>query len=1061
MNQTCPPLPFRRRCVVLALLVAGWGGIAETSAQGPAARQSPGRQAAEDRAFQRRQAAGQTKKAGPGFSGVALSDQKLDAVRVEGNATIPEHVILSRVGTQAGRFAYDQQIRDDVRSLWNTRWFESVEPLFRDDGRVLVFVVRERPVVGKVQFLGNTAIKTKRLAAECGLEAGRSAYDPSANRECARRIEKLYREKGFRDVTVTLQSGDQPSQRDVIFRINEGKKILVSGFEFVGNRFVRDSVLKLQLETQRHYFWIGGRFDPETVPRDQAALEQYYQALGFFDVTVTPQVLKNRDGDRVTLQYRIKEGVRSKVRSVRFEGNQVLSDRILAAELELKPGQPFLQRHLSADLRMLKDKYDNLGRAFARVEPRPEFSERAGVVDLVYEIDEDEVKYVGDIRIRIRGDAPHTRESVARHQVTRFLVPGELFRAQDLQRVQASLNGSRLWDRQDPAAVNVRPVDGTDYRYGQQARGQQTDTLTQTASLDHFYSALSGPPADDFTSPVKPADGDDDAASPRRVMRPGIPAGHSIAPKVMPLETGLGPAPPRTASVSAAVAPSASTPPGPRPARLAFDRHQAKQARYDTLIDGFADLAMAYMNQPAKAFATGPIGDDGYVVRGQSPAASVQTAGYRPLSPPGYPAVVPTQYSVPTPQPIDPFAPAPVAPAPLVPLDPALRGQSFGPRGQLNPQDYLRDVSPQGDPFGTGLNSPGFVDVDIDLSEAQTGRFMFGAGVNSDAGVVGQVSLEENNFDLFRPPRSWADFTNGRAFRGGGQSFRIEAVPGSQVSRYLVSWEDPFFLDTDFSFGLSGYYYQRFFEDWEEERLGGRVTLGRLLSRNLSISSSIRLESVGIDGVAPTDPAILQAAEGDNFLSTIRGGLRYDTRDAALLPTTGYMIEGNYEQGFGDFVYPRFDLTGQRYWTVYQRPDGLGKHTLRLSGQFGYTGDDTPIFERYFAGGFQTFRGFDFRGVSPQIGGVNVGGQFLNLGTIEYMLPITANDNFKAVVFSDFGTVDESVSYDNFRVTAGFGFRVSIAAMGPAPLAFDFAFPILSQEFDDERVFSFYIGYAP
>jgi outer membrane protein insertion porin family len=82
------------------------------------------------------------------------------------------------------------------------------------------------------------------------------------------------------------------------------------------------------------------------------------------------------------------------------------------------------------------------------------------------------------------------------------------------------------------------------------------------------------------------------------------------------------------------------------------------------------------------------------------------------------------------------------------------------------------------------------------------------------------------------------------------------------------------------------------------------------------------------------------------------------------------------------------------------------------------------------------------------------------LGTAEYMIPITADDNIRAVVFSDFGTVDEEVTLDQFRVTAGFGFRLAIPAMGPAPIALDFAFPILSEQFDDERIFSFYVGFT-
>ena len=52
-------------------------------------------------------------------------------------------------------------------------------------------------------------------------------------------------------------------------------------------------------------------------------------------------------------------------------------------------------------------------------------------------------------------------------------------------------------------------------------------------------------------------------------------------------------------------------------------------------------------------------------------------------------------------------------------------------------------------------------------------------------------------------------------------------MPGNVVSRYLVSWTDPYFLDSDYSLGLSGFYFQRFYPDWDEERAGGRVNVGR------------------------------------------------------------------------------------------------------------------------------------------------------------------------------------------------------------------------------------------
>lgn len=90
---------------------------------------------------------------------------------------------------------------------------------------------------------------------------------------------------------------------------------------------------------------------------------------------------------------------------------------------------------------------------------------------------------------------------------------------------------------------------------------------------------------------------------------------------------------------------------------------------------------------------------------------------------------------------------------------------------------------------------------------------------------------------------------------------------------------------------------------------------------------------------------------------------------------------------------------------------------------------------------------------------MKIGGRWMALGTVEYLFPLMANEMLQGAVFSDFGTVEEDVDLEDFRVTAGFGFRVTVPAMGPVPLAFDFAFPIVKEDFDDERVFSFFVGF--
>ena len=363
---------------------------------------------------------------------------------------------------------------------------------------------------------------------------------------------------------------------------------------------------------------------------------------------------------------------------------------------------------------------------------------------------------------------------------------------------------------------------------------------------------------------------------------------------------------------------------------------------------------------------------------------------------------------------------------------PAAGGAMFGP---AFPPFQPPTVTDQLPPANT-------VPLDVYVDETRTGRFMFGVGVNSDAGVTGQIVVDERNFNLLRFPTSFDDIVNGRAFRGAGQGFRIEAIPGDQVQRYLVSFTEPYLFDTPISLNVSGFLFDRRYVDWDEQRLGGRTALGYRLTHDLSVSAGLRMEKVDIHDPRVVGISELDEVVGDNNLYSGRFTLAHDTRDVPFFPTEGHFIELSYEQVFGDFDYPRGDVDYRQYFLVRERPDGSGRHTLSFQFRVGFTGSQTPVFENYFAGGFSTLRGFDFRGASPINNGVVVGGEFRFLGSVEYLFPLTADDMVKGVFFCDYGTVEEEIamSAENFRVAPGFGLRISIPALGPAPLAFDFAF---------------------
>lgn len=356
-------------------------------------------------------------------------------------------------------------------------------------------------------------------------------------------------------------------------------------------------------------------------------------------------------------------------------------------------------------------------------------------------------------------------------------------------------------------------------------------------------------------------------------------------------------------------------------------------------------------------------------------------------------------------------------------------------------------------------NSPSpFKDVLVQVKETHTGSFMVGAGINSDNGLVGSIVLNERNFSIWRLPTSFQDFVDGRAFRGDGQELRIEAVPGNQLQRYSVTFREPFLFDRPYSFTGSGYYYDRIYDEYTERRIGGRFTVGHQFSREWGGSVGVRIEDVNVRALAFGPPQEFIDGLGHHFLFAPRAGITYDTRDSYLRPTEGGSVELSYEHVFGDYNFPVFNAEASRFFTTYQREDGSGKQVVALRSQFGYAGDDAPFFERFYGGGFRSIRGFQFRGVGPVDNFFAVGGQFMFMNSIEYQIPIMANDNLYFVTFLDTGTVERKLEFKDYRVSAGFGFRIAVPALGPVPLAFDFGFPIVSSGNDREQIFNFWVG---
>ena len=157
----------------------------------------------------------------------------------------------------------------------------------------------------------------------------------------------------------------------------------------------------------------------------------------------------------------------------------------------------------------------------------------------------------------------------------------------------------------------------------------------------------------------------------------------------------------------------------------------------------------------------------------------------------------------------------------------------------------MTDVGPdRNDPFP----NRSFADIVTAVDEAPTGRFMLGVAASSFQGLFGNVTVYEKNFDIFNVPRSFNDVFNGKAFRGGGQEFRLDIQPGTQINRFQVSLREPYLFDLPIGAGVAGYWFNRFYPDWNERRGGGRFSLGRQFGTSIYADVAARIEDINFYG---------------------------------------------------------------------------------------------------------------------------------------------------------------------------------------------------------------------
>jgi outer membrane protein insertion porin family/translocation and assembly module TamA len=336
---------------------------------------------------------------------------------------------------------------------------------------------------------------------------------------------------------------------------------------------------------------------------------------------------------------------------------------------------------------------------------------------------------------------------------------------------------------------------------------------------------------------------------------------------------------------------------------------------------------------------------------------------------------------------------------------------------------------------------PTIVPIDLRLAEKPPREIRIGIGYGTEDQLRGQIRWRHNN---------WL---------GGARRLEVGAKASFIEREVDVSFIQPHFLGAKNRFLLNFKPHQLdepgFFLN--STRLQTRIE--RKFTRNLTGFIGHRVEYDRLDDVSPVTVASLAGFQSKGVLSGLSLGVLWNRADDPLHPTKGWTLSFTAEQAGsflgGDFDFYKLQGEAKGYYPLAAKTVLASKLKLGFAEPFD-GGKEVPLFERFYAGGSASVRGYERHRLGPLAGDDPLGGRSLIEGSVELRQQFTKE--LGGALFIDFGQVSVrsfKLPVDDLRFSGGFGVRYSTPI---GPLRLDIGFPFRPPRGDPSWQIHFSVG---
>ncbi len=378
-----------------------------------------------------------------GFSTASAFDlsKPVNEIRIEGNQRADANTIRFYVHSKKGEPYSVNNIREDIRRVYNLGYFDDVRLEVEEDpgGLSLIFVVKEKPFIRRVKITGNNEFSEKDLSAFIELKKG-SFYQKHLAQKDIQKIKKKYQKKGFYFTEVAAVTTDEgQNQIDFTYKIDEKQKVKIGKITFNGNHFFQNYQLDEKIESKEVGFWSiisdSGNYQKEILKTDLLRIEALYRDYGFIKASIEePRVEVDKENGQILITLVLHEGDQYRVGEITVDGDSVHTAEEISGKIRLKKGDVFNQSVFRSGLFQVTDMYSNDGYAFASPVPDVREHPESRTVDFHIKVDPGQMVYIG--RINFSGNYK-TQDNVLRREFR--LTEGERFSGEKLARSRQRL----------------------------------------------------------------------------------------------------------------------------------------------------------------------------------------------------------------------------------------------------------------------------------------------------------------------------------------------------------------------------------------------------------------------------------------------------------------------------------------------------------------------------------------------------------------------------------------------------------------------------------------------